>query len=285
MLLIILASLVALPPLILHVFLHPFTYLVSSSTPRKRLLMIRSKFFYYAWRIMSPLFASAEHPVKTPLYAKASGTVLEVGPGMGANMSYYTSKVTRIILVEPNADMHPALRKKANKAGYWESDGSLLLLGCGGGISDERALNLAGVGLHSVDTIITINVLCGIPSPAEAIEMYRRLLKPGGLLIFYEHVRSEEQFSADCQTFYTRTIWPSLFDGCCLDRPIGAWIIAGPDAAQSGKVVIGEKRASSWEEGHHNVQKRWADYHVNVPDGQAKFALLPHIGGWAVTAS
>lgn len=282
--LILLSIVVALPPLAIHVCAHPLTYLVSAVPVRERVSKLQSKFFFYAWRFLGPMLEPRHTPNKVPLLAKAKGIVLEIGPGIGGNIKYYTSQATRLVLVEPNVDMHPAIRKSANEAGYWEGDGSLLILGCGGAISDERALKLAGIGPSSIDTVVSIHVLCGIPNPAQAIEMYRRLLKPGGLLLFYEHVRSEEPFSARCQASYTRAFWSHIFAGCCLDRPTGAYIMAGPEAAQGKELVTGKELAYGVDGIDPRVHERWSDYQLDTPSEQAQYTLLPQLLGWAVKA-
>ena len=170
--------------------------------------MLRSKVFWFMWRVMSPVLDPKDTPNKAPLCAKANGVVLEVGAGVGDNIKYYVrSQVKKLILVEPNLNMHPALQVKAHQSGYFEQDGSLLLLGCGAAPSDESDLAVAGVGPESVDSIVSIHVLCGIPNPDGAVELYRTVLKPGGLLVFFEHVRSDQKITSDLQSWYTRNIW------------------------------------------------------------------------------
>ena len=55
-------------------------------------------------------------PRKRSIYRKLPGTVVEIGPGAGANFRYY-KRGTRVIAVEPNVSMHPRLRKKARRRG------------------------------------------------------------------------------------------------------------------------------------------------------------------------
>ncbi len=278
---------VAVVPFTLHVMLHPFTYILSTAPLSVRLRTARSKFFYYSWRVLSPLLDPVDEPMKRPLLAKGRGVVLEIGAGVGDNIKYYDRRqVERLILVEPNADMHPLLRAKANASGYKEMDASLLLLGCGGAASDELALEKAGIGAGSVDTIMVIHVLCSIPGPAEAVELYRRLLKPGGQLVFCEHVKNEERTTAQWQTWYTKKIWRTAFDGCELDRPTGEWIVNGPNTATNG---IATSRGGAMINGAHleaggALKKRWREYEIKAPDDQNKYSLIPHVVGWATKA-
>lgn len=234
---------------------------------------------------MSPLLDPGDRPIKQPLLRRAYGTVLEIGAGVGDNIKYYDrAQVERLVLVEPNTNMHPALRAKANAAGYFDADGSLLLLGCGGAASDERALNRAGLTDGTVDSVVAIHVLCGIPAPAAAIEMYRRLLKPGGLLVFYEHVRSSQRYTADWQRWYTDLIWPYAFDGCCLDRPTGAWIVGGEEAAKGKALANGTELVNGVGGMEEDVRRRWRDVKIVEPEGQKRYATTPHVLGWAVKA-
>ena len=131
---------------------------------------------------------------------------------------------------------------------------------------------------------MSILVLCGIPKPAEAIEMYRRMLKPGGLLAFYEHVRSDKPFTANWQAWYTRMIWPKAFDGCCLDRPTGAWIMAGPNAASGRDLITGKELAHSVNGVNELVHERWSDYQIASPKDQRSHSMTPHVMGYAVKA-
>lgn len=272
-----------LPPLALHLLLHPLTYLPSRKHPlRTQLAALRSKFFALSWSGLSPMLDPQDAPLKGPLLARAYGTVLEIGPGVGDNIKYYTrSAVARLILVEPNVNMHMELRARAAAAGYNDKDGSLLLLGCGGAAADEHALAAAGITEGSIDTVAAIHVLCGIPGPARAVELYRRLLRRGGQLLFFEHVRSAEPVIARAQALYTRIVWQQVADGCCLDRPTGAWIVAGQDAAgEDGALVTGVELANGDKSAV--VRKRWAHLQIAQPKDQPRYSAVPHIIGWAV---
>lgn len=278
------AFIVALPPMTLHLLFNPQLYLVTTTPFTDRITTAKHKFFYYSWRFMSPLLDPGDEPIKAPLLRKAYGAVLEVGPGVGDNIKYYRrGKVQRLVLVEPNTNMHERLRAKANAAGFYEGDGSLLLLGCGGSAADEKALALAGVGEGSMDTVASIHVLCGIPGPASAAEMFRRILKPGGLLVFYEHVRSEDQRTASWQEWYTTTMWPQINDGCCMDRPTGDWIIRG----EAGDWGVGKGATTTVDEvngdAEEMLRKRWRKWEIKRPEAPL-CTPLPHVEGWAVKA-
>ena len=66
--------------------------------------------------------------------------------------------------------------------------------------------------------------LCSVPEPEAAIaSLVRDVLRPGGTLVFYEHVLSPRADVAWWQRFWT-PLWRYAFDGCCLDRPTHVWI-------------------------------------------------------------
>jgi SAM-dependent methyltransferase len=133
------------------------------------------------------------------------------------------TKVTQYIALEPNKRMHDHIRTTAHSMGFTESDESLLILSCG---AQETA------HIPTVDTIISIMVMCSIPDPQHTMGcLVQDVLKPGGVLLFYEHVLSPRADVAWWQALWSRTyIWGLAFDGCKLDRPthlmvegIGGW--------------------------------------------------------------
>lgn len=124
--------------------------------------------------------------------------------------------------------MHPEIRAVANANGFLESDGTMLILTCG---AEDIASVLTSLEKpNSVDTIISILTLCSVPAPEQTIgALVRYVLKPGGTLLFYEHVLSPHDDVAWWQRFWT-PVWKLAFDGCRLDRPthlcierLGVW--------------------------------------------------------------
>jgi SAM-dependent methyltransferase len=108
----------------------------------------------------------------------AYGRVLEVGIGTGHNMPYYRkSGVTKIVAVDPALHMHHLAQQRINRAGL---DVELI------GLSVEK-LPLADA---SFDSILMTYTLCSIAEPIAALEEMRRVLAPGGRLLFCEHGRA-----------------------------------------------------------------------------------------------
>jgi SAM-dependent methyltransferase len=70
---------------------------------------------------------------------------------------------------------------------------------------------------------VTTWTLCSIPNTAQALREMRRVLKPGGQLLFVEHGLAPEESVQKWQNRLT-PIWKRIGGGCHLNRPIGALI-------------------------------------------------------------
>ena len=117
--------------------------------------------------------------------------------------------------------MHSGLRSRANAAGFMESDGTLLILSCD---ARDTASIISYINEHSVDTLISILTLCSIPSAENTLtDIVSRVLKPGGQLLFYEHVLSSLPDVVWWQRFWT-PIWSPFLGGCRLDCPTDLWL-------------------------------------------------------------
>ncbi|KAG6908047.1 hypothetical protein DXG01_006409 [Tephrocybe rancida] len=148
-------------------------------------------------------------PVKEKLIPQnATGVVLDIGAGHGHTVNYLDRKnVSKYIALEPNTLMHPHIRATAENAGFVESDGSLAILSCG---AEDTHLILSQLGgkPYPIDTIISETLT----------SLVRDVLKPGGRLLFYEHVLSPREDVAWWKRFWA-PLWKIPFDGCRLDRP------------------------------------------------------------------
>jgi len=144
------------------------------------------------------------------LLAGLSGRVVEVGAGNGMNFAHYPQTVHEVVAVEPE----PYLRSKAEQAAR-EAPVTVRVVD---GAASELPLEPA-----SVDGAVASLVLCSISDVAEALAELRRVLKPGGELRFFEHVRSEQPLKARVQQTLDRTgVWPGLFGGChCARTTVG----------------------------------------------------------------
>ncbi|EIN08429.1 hypothetical protein PUNSTDRAFT_134811 [Punctularia strigosozonata HHB-11173 SS5] len=181
-------------------------------------------FMHNVWRLMGEGMDEGNYELKRSLITEnAQGVVLDIGAGHGHTARYLDhARVTKYVALEPNALMHPEIRKRANEHGWSEEDGSLVILSYG---AEQAPLILSALSLSGeppVDVMVSIMALCSVPpsSPPDASlrNLVTLLLKPGGQFVFYEHVRSYRADVAWWQRFWT-PVWQILFDGCRLDRP------------------------------------------------------------------
>jgi len=142
--------------------------------------------------------------------------------GHGHSIQYLDrTKVSRYIALEPNVLMHKRIRAKANEAGFHESDGTLIILSSG---AEDTQSILSSISQDPVDIILSVLTLCTVPDPQRTIStLVRDVLKPGGQLLYYEHVLSSRPDVAWWQRFWA-PIWSCVFDGCRMDRPSNIWI-------------------------------------------------------------
>ena len=113
------------------------------------------------------------------LLGGARGRVLEIGAGTGANLAFYSAGVEAIIVAEPEA---PMARKLALRVREQRRDVEVV----------QAPAEQLPFDDAQFDTVVSTLVLCTVNDLARALSELRRVLKPGGRLLFIEHVRSEE---------------------------------------------------------------------------------------------
>ncbi|GJL60328.1 MAG: methyltransferase [Nitrospirales bacterium] len=145
-------------------------------------------------------------PLRQALVAKASGLVLEIGFGTGANFSYYSSRIHSLTAIDPNLGMIPLARSLQAEAV----------------IPVHLALALAeALPFPSAcfDTVVSTMTLCSVPQLSKALQELHRVVRPGGRLLFLEHGQSPDRSVRRWQDGLTPA-WKHLGDGCHLNRPI-----------------------------------------------------------------
>ena len=140
----------------------------------------------------------AEH--RRELLAGASGQVLEIGAGTGLNFRHYPDTVTEVLAVEPEA----YLRARAERAAQSAAVPVHVIAGTADALPAED---------ESFDVAVASLVLCSVPDQRSALAEIKRVLRPGGELRFYEHIRSHEPRLARIQRRADR-IWPLIGGGC-----------------------------------------------------------------------
>lgn len=141
---------------------------------------------------------------KRRLLSSVSGTVLEIGPGTGANLDYYPHGI-HWIGIEPNPAMHGYLRDKAAQSGLTAE----LRLG------QAEQLDMPD---SSVDAVVSTLVLCSVGSLTNSLREVQRVLKPGGRFIFIEHVAAPKGSTRRTVQNLANPVWNVVADGCHLNR-------------------------------------------------------------------
>jgi ubiquinone/menaquinone biosynthesis C-methylase UbiE len=144
----------------------------------------------------------------------AHGRVLEVGIGTGLNLAYYDkARIEKLVGVDPAQQMHRLARKRMARAGL-----AVEIVG----LSAEQ-LPLPDA---SFDTVVMTYTLCSIPDPIPAVREMRRVLKPGGKLLFCEHGLAPDENVRRWQK-RLNPMWGRIGGGCRLDRDIPELLRAG----------------------------------------------------------
>jgi SAM-dependent methyltransferase len=139
------------------------------------------------------------------LLGTATGRTLEIGGGTGLNIAHYPDDLPELIVAEPEAAMRRRLVKRAARAGRRVR------------VLDAPAERLP-LDDASIDTVVCTLVLCTVEDPAAALSEIVRVLRPGGQLLFIEHVRSDSRALAWCQDRLAWG-WRRFAEGCRCNRP------------------------------------------------------------------
>jgi ubiquinone/menaquinone biosynthesis C-methylase UbiE len=176
---------------------------------------VRHPVFARLWSAMSRHEPENIARHRDELLAGLAGRVLELGAGAGSNFSHYPGAITEVVAVEPE----PYLRRRAEEAAARAPVRVEVVAG-----SADRLPVPEG----SCDAAVASLVLCSVPDPTAALAELRRVVRPGGELRFYEHIRADGPRLARVQDALDRLVWPRAFGGCHLGRDTpGAIAAAG----------------------------------------------------------
>ena len=161
---------------------------------------INSWIFMVLSGYMDYLFGKA----KRELFKNHPKTVVEIGPGAGANMRYF-EKGTKLIAIEPNIHMHSNLRKSAQKYGIHLEIRTIV----------GEAIDLPN---NSIDFVVCTLAMCTVADPTKCVEQIKRVLKPSGIFVFIEHVKAKENTILAWVQNLTFKPWHWFFEGCNTKR-------------------------------------------------------------------
>lgn len=156
-------------------------------------------------RFMLPVEEACLKEWRQGLLAEAKGRVFEIGAGTGANLECYPEDLEEVWLSEPDDFMRGRLEEKLASLGRE-----------GFQVSEHRVEDL-GEEAGSFDTAVVTLVLCSVPDAADALKAIYRRLKPGGRLLFLEHVGAEESFRYGVQRVL-EPVWKRCAGNCHLTR-------------------------------------------------------------------
>jgi ubiquinone/menaquinone biosynthesis C-methylase UbiE len=149
--------------------------------------------------------------IRSQVVPKASGHVLEVGIGSGLNLPFYEKSV-KVTGLDPSTELQVYAREVAKESGL-----------------DVEFIGQSGEEIPSednyFDSVVITWTLCTIPDPVRALGEIRRVLKPGGKMIFAEHGHSPD---LDVSRWQARVnpLWRMLAGGCNLNRKMDDLIIS-----------------------------------------------------------
>ncbi|MCP4927333.1 MAG: methyltransferase domain-containing protein [Gammaproteobacteria bacterium] len=145
-----------------------------------------------------------------PLVApQATGRVLEVGFGTGMNLPYYSANIDHFFGLEPSGKLLDKAEEIIQNTVF-----PVDIINSG---AEDIPLET-----NSIDTIVTTWTLCSIPPIESALQEMRRVLKPGGRLLFLEHGQAPDEKIARLQRRMTPAF--KILAGCSLDRQISPLI-------------------------------------------------------------
>jgi ubiquinone/menaquinone biosynthesis C-methylase UbiE len=142
---------------------------------------------------------------RSALLSQATGRVLELGAGTGLNLPHYPEDLEELVLTEPSPPMVGRLERRAKRS---RIPSSVM-------VADAEQLPFED---DSFDTVVSTLVLCTVDHPQQAIVEIARVLRPGGRLLFLEHVRADTPRLARWQDRLHRP-WHAFAAGCNANRP------------------------------------------------------------------
>ncbi|WP_232662613.1 class I SAM-dependent methyltransferase [Pseudonocardia sp. TRM90224] len=166
----------------------------------------RGRFNAAFFSVMGPYIEWNLRGHKRRVFAGLPQTVVEVGPGVGANLRHLPRGST-LVAIEPNIHMHARLRAAAERRGVHLD-------------LRDRVAEHTELPDRSVDGVISSLVLCSVTDPAAVLAEIRRILRPGGTFRFVEHVAAPAGTPTRFLQRALRRPWAWTFEGCSCERDL-----------------------------------------------------------------
>lgn len=183
---------------------------------------------YYARASVNAETRMGMGAVRDRLLAGLSGRVIEIGAGNGLNFGHYPRTVSEVVAIEPER----SLRQLAVEAALRSEVPVDVVPG---------AAEALPVKSEAYDAAVISLVLCSVRDVPRALAEARRVLRPGGMVRFFEHGRGGGRIMHVTQRALDRTLWPPLNGGCHLARdPIAALRAAGFELGPYRRVMMPE---------------------------------------------
>ncbi|MET9663302.1 class I SAM-dependent methyltransferase [Streptomyces sp. NPDC006510] len=139
--------------------------------------------------------------VRSELLAGLSGRVIEIGAGNGLNFAHYPPAVSEVVAIEPERTLRQLAVRSALRAGIPVD-------------VVPGAAEALPVKSEAFDGAVASLVLCTVRNVERSLAEIVRVLRPGGELRFFEHVRADDRAMATTQRALDRTVWPLMTGGC-----------------------------------------------------------------------
>jgi ubiquinone/menaquinone biosynthesis C-methylase UbiE len=139
--------------------------------------------------------------IRSDLLAGLSGRIIEIGAGNGLNFAHYPPAVSEVVAIEPERSLRQLAVRSALRAGIPVD-------------VVPGAAEALPVKSEAFDGAVASLVLCTVRNLERSLAEIERVLRPGGELRFFEHVRADDRAMATVQQALDRTVWPLLGGGC-----------------------------------------------------------------------